>query len=132
MYQFLVALLVVSVFADEKPDAKQGDKKHAKRGILGLGYPNGYSLGYSSGLGYGHAYSGHGYSVNGYSGHGYSSLGYSGLGHGSYIANAPIASAHYIQPHTHTHSVETKVVAQPYPVVQKVAVPQVSVKLNIH
>lgn len=103
--------MVVSAFADK--ETTKGDKKTAKRGLSYLGY-GGYSapvygagLGYSSGLG--HTYGG---------AQSYSSLGYSGLGHTGYVASAPVAAAHYVQPHTHTHSVETKVVAQPYPVVQ--------------
>lgn len=95
-------------------------KDVAKRGIFGLGY------GYGS-LGYGASGTGNlGYSSLGYGAHGYSALGYSGLGHASYISSAPVAAAHYVQPHTHTHSVETKVVQQPYPVVKTVAVPQVT------
>lgn len=98
--------MVVSAFAAEKSDAKQstkGDKKNVKRGIFGLGYGGGGYLG-----GYG-----------GYGGLG--GLGYYGGGHGySSYAAAPLAysapaahySSHYVQPHTHTHSVETKVVAQ--------------------
>lgn len=101
---FITALLVVSTFAEEKSDSKQGDKKHSKRGIYGLGY-GGYG-GYG-GLG---GYSSFGYSSHGYGSHGYPSLGNSGLGHVSYVS-APVATT-YVQPHTHTHSVETKVVAQ--------------------
>lgn len=90
-----MTLLVVSVFADaEKSDTKPDDKKHAKRGVFGWGGLGGY---YSTG-GFGHGY---------------------GYDHSSYIASAP----HYIQPHSHTHSVETKVVPQPYPVVQKIPYP---------
>lgn len=104
---FVTALLVVSAFAEDKA-TEQKNKNHAKRGVFGLGY-GGYG-------GYG-SYSGLGYSSLGYGAHGYSSLGYgaqgyAGLGHAGYVAAAPVAHAHYIQPHTHTHSVETKVVAQ--------------------
>lgn len=104
MQLLVTTLLVVSAFASKKVDTKHSDKKHAKRGVFGLGY--GGHGGYG---GYG-GYSGLGYS--GFSGHGYSSLGYTGLGHDGYIQSAPIATAHYVQPHTHTHSVETKFIAQ--------------------
>lgn len=142
---FITALLVVSALAE---NTSKSDKKHAKRGLL-LGY-GGYSGGYSGGLGYSSlgsslgysslGYGGHGSSL-GYGSHGYSSLGYSGLGHSAgYVAAAPIASTGYVASapvahHTHTHSIETKVVPQPYPVVQTqtrvvdrpVPVPQVSI-----
>lgn len=91
----------MSAFAAEKSDAKQGDKKNVKRGVFGLGY-GGYGGGYSS-FGYGGLggfYGGHG-GYGGYGSHGYSA--YSAPAH---------YSAHIVQPHTHTHSVETKVVAQ--------------------
>ncbi|XP_055305688.1 lamprin 1.8-10-like, partial [Sitodiplosis mosellana] len=122
-FLFITALLVVSAFAEE---AAKSDKKHAKRG-LSLGY-GGYSGGYS-GLGYsslGHG--AQGYSSLGYSGLGHSSLGYSGLGYSAgYVAAAPLA-AHTVgvtkAAHTHTHSVETKVVAQPYAVPQPYPVVQ--------
>lgn len=98
MQLFITALLVVSAFAEEKSEDKQSDKKQAKRGIFGLGY-GGYGgyTGYSSSIGYG--------------AHGSSSFGYSGLGHAGYVASSPVAAT-YVQPHTHTHSVETKLVAQ--------------------
>lgn len=93
--------MVVSTFAAEKSDAKQNDKKNVKRGVFGLGY-GGYS-GYS-GLG---GYGGYG---------GYHSGYYGGHGLSAYAAPHAHAHAHYsshiVQPHTHTHSVETKVVAQ--------------------
>lgn len=104
---FIAALLVVSAFADKTP-SKGDEKKQSKRGLSYLGY-GGYSAPvYGAGLGY----------STGLGAQSYSSLGYSGLGHTGYVASAPVATAHYVQPHTHTHSVETKVVPQPYPVVQ--------------
>lgn len=115
---FITTLLVVSAFAAEKSDAKQneqGDKKNVKRGVFGLGYGGGYG-GYGGLGGYGGSYGGsyHGGSLGGHYGGGYS--------HG-YAAPAAHYSSVHVAPHTHSHSVETKIVAQPYPVVHEKHVP---------
>lgn len=120
MQLLITTLLVVSAFAAEKSDAKQneqGDKKNVKRGVFGLGYGGygGYGGlgGYGGGLSsYGGSY--HGGSLGGYYGGG----GYGGHSHGY--------SSVHVAPHTHSHSVETKLVPQPYPVVKHVPVVQVS------
>lgn len=113
----ITTLLVVSAFAAEKSDAKQkDDKKNVKRGVFGLGYGGygGYGGlgGYSGGLGgYGGSY--HGGSVGGYHG---GSLGYYGGGGHGYSSHYSQPAAHYsslhVSPHTHSHSVETKIVPQ--------------------
>lgn len=115
---FITTLLVVSAFAAEKSDAKQneqGDKKNVKRGVFGLGYGGGYG-GYGGLGGYGGSYGGsyHGGSLGGHYGGGYS--------HG-YAAPAAHYSSLHVAPHTHSHSVETKIVPQPYPVVHEKHVP---------
>lgn len=96
----------MSAFAAEKSDAKNKDeKKNVKRGVFGVG--SGYG-GYGGYGGYSGYYGGHSLGHS-YGGHG---LGYSAYAAAPVAYSAPHYTSTYVQPHTHTHSVETKVVAQ--------------------